>query len=132
MRIAQNIALLMVAVAAPALADSDGAIRNSAATHGIGQLPPVLSEAESTAFLAVIADLKAQLWADAAAKIDALPDGPLKYYARAELYTEKGSPKVENPDDLVALLTAAPWLPQASQLAAMASARGAVAIPALP
>jgi soluble lytic murein transglycosylase-like protein len=132
MRLAQSVALLMAAAAAPALAEGDGARAEFATVQGIGQLPPVLSDAERGAFLAVIADLKAQMWADAAAKIDALPDGPLKYYSRAEFYTEKGSPKVENVDDLVALLNAAPWLPQAPQLAAMASARGAVAVPALP
>ncbi|MFD1611786.1 lytic transglycosylase domain-containing protein [Sphingomonas tabacisoli] len=119
---------MTAAIAAPALANAPDA----AATQGIGQLPAALTEAERIAFLAVFADLKAQLWTDGAAKIEALPDGPLKSYARAELYTLKGSPKVDNADALVALLNAAPWLPQAPQLAALARARGAVAVPALP
>ena len=49
--------------------------------------------------------------------IDALPNGPLKPYAKAELYTAKGSPKVELAP-ILALLAEAPELPQAEQLAA--------------
>jgi soluble lytic murein transglycosylase-like protein len=126
-RAISSFALMIAAIAAPARANAP-----DAATQGIGQLPAALTEADRISFLAVFADLKAQLWTDAAAKVDALPEGPLKSYARAELYTLKGSPKIDSPDALVALLNAAPWLPQAHQLAALARARGAAAIPALP
>jgi soluble lytic murein transglycosylase-like protein len=132
MRLAQCVVCLLAAVSVPALAEGDGARTDSAATQGIGQLPPVLNDAEKTAYLGVFADLKAGLWTEAAAKIDALPDGPLKSYARAELYTEKGSPKISNPADLTALATAAPWLPQAPQLVALARTRGATGTPELP
>ncbi|MBA2920256.1 transglycosylase SLT domain-containing protein [Sphingomonas sp. MAH-20] len=130
MRLAPYAACLLAAVSVPALADGS---RNAAVeTHGIGQLPAVLGDSEKAAYLGVFADMKAGLWTEAAAKIDALPDGPLKYYARAELYTEKGSPKVTNPDELTSLAAAAPWLPQAPQLVALARTRGAAAIPDLP
>lgn len=100
--------------------------------QGIGQLPVVLKGSERDAYLAVFAAMKAGLWADAAAKIDALPSGPLKSYARAELFTEKGSPKVDDPNALTGLLAEAAWLPQAPQLATLAQRRGATVITALP
>jgi len=63
-------------------------------------------------------------WEAARLGIDGLPDGPLKPYARAELYTAKDSPKVELVP-IMALLAEAPELPQAEQLYRMAVARGA-------
>lgn len=121
---ALSLALLL---SAPALAE--GSRAELATSTGIGQLQPVLASAERDAALGVFAALKAGLWSDAAARIEALPDGPLKSYARAELFTEKGSPKIEAAEPLVALLTAAPWLPQAPQLAAMAQKLGALDAP---
>lgn len=96
---------------------------------GIGQLPFVLSAAEKDATLTVFAAIKAGLWADAAAKLAVLPEGPVKAYAQAELFTEKGSPRVDSADAIVQLLSAAPWLPQAPQLASMAQRLGGLAIP---
>jgi soluble lytic murein transglycosylase-like protein len=125
-------ACLLAAVSVPALAEGDGARHDVAAMQGIGQLPSVLNDSEKAAYLSVFADMKAGLWSEAATKIDALPDGPLKSYARAELYTEKGSPRVSNPNELTSLATAAPWLPQAPQLVALARTRGAVETPELP
>lgn len=113
-------AVLALAAAAPA------------AAQGLGQLPPVLSGTERAATLAVFAAMKAGLWDDAATKVEALPEGPVKAYARAELFTEKGSPKVDAAEPLVALLGSAAWLPQAPQLAAMAQKLGATETPALP
>ena len=77
MRLAQCVACLLTAISAPALAEGDGARTDSAATQGIGQLPPVLNDAEKTAYLGVFADLKAGLWTEAAAKIDAPDAGEL-------------------------------------------------------
>lgn len=125
-------AILLAATAAPALAADADWPADSAAAQSLGQLPPVLVGQDRDAYLSIFADLKAGLWADAATKIDALPAGPLKSYARAELFTEKGSPKVTDQAVLLALLNEAPWLPQAQQLAAMAQARGAAGVPALP
>jgi soluble lytic murein transglycosylase-like protein len=132
MRLAPSFACLLAAVSMPALAEGSGSRHAAVETQGIGQLPSVLNESQKAAYLGVFADMKAGLWTEASAKIDALPDGPLKYYARAELYTEKGSPKVTNPDDLTSLAQAAPWLPQAPQLVALALRRGANETPALP
>src|SRR5687768_815610 len=63
-------------------------------------------------------------WEAARLGIDGMPDGPLKPYARAELFTGKDSPRVEL-GPIVALLTEAPELPQAEQLYRLAIARGA-------
>ncbi len=63
-------------------------------------------------------------WEAARLGIEALPNGPLKPYARAELYTAKDSPKVEL-GPILGLLEEAPELPQAEQLYRMAISRGA-------
>jgi soluble lytic murein transglycosylase-like protein len=62
-------------------------------------------------------------WEAARIGIDGMPDGPLKPYARAELFTAKDSPKVEL-GLILALLNDAPELPQAEQLYRLAMARG--------
>jgi soluble lytic murein transglycosylase-like protein len=67
-------------------------------------------------------------WATAQAGIAALPPGILTPVAKAELYTAKGSPQVDLAS-LQALITAAPELPQANQLALMAIKRGAITPP---
>ena len=63
-------------------------------------------------------------WEGARLGIDAMPNGPLKPYARAELFTAKDSPRVELAP-ILALLEEAPELPQAEQLYRMAVSRGA-------
>lgn len=63
-------------------------------------------------------------WEAARLGIEALPNGPLKAYARAELFTAKDSPKVEL-GPILALIEEAPELPQAEQLYKMAISRGA-------
>nr|WP_294851557.1 transglycosylase SLT domain-containing protein [uncultured Sphingomonas sp.] len=68
-------------------------------------------------------------WEGVRRGLGALPDEPLKYYALAQLYTAKGSPKTELPQ-ILDLLSKAPDLPQAEQLARMAMTRGATATPA--
>jgi soluble lytic murein transglycosylase-like protein len=67
-------------------------------------------------------------WASAQAGIAALPRGTLTPVAKAELYTAKGSPQVDLAS-IQALLTEAPELPQADQLARLAIARGATEAP---
>ncbi len=63
-------------------------------------------------------------WEAARLGIEAMPNGPLKPFAKAELYTAKDSPRVEL-GPILALLTEAPELPQAEQLYRLAVARGA-------
>jgi len=67
-------------------------------------------------------------WASAQAGIAALPRSILTPVAKAELYTAKGSPVVDL-GSLQALITEAPELPKADQLAAMAVKRGALTAP---
>ena len=62
-------------------------------------------------------------WEAARLGIEAMPNGPLKPYARAELFTAKDSPRVEL-GPILALLAETPELPQAEQLYRMAVARG--------
>ncbi len=72
----------------------------------------------------VFAAIDAGDWEGARLGIHGLPDGPLKPYAKAELFTARGSPKIEL-EPVLALLEDAPELPQAEQLARMAAGRGA-------
>ncbi|MEO6113969.1 MAG: lytic transglycosylase domain-containing protein [Sphingomicrobium sp.] len=67
-------------------------------------------------------------WEGARLGISALPDDVLKPLAKAELYTAKGSPKVEL-SPILALLAEAPDLPQSEQLMRLAVSRGAIDIP---
>ena len=64
-------------------------------------------------------------WAEARAGIAALPPSVLTPVVKAELYTAKGSPTVSL-EQIQALLAEAPDLPQAEQLARLATVRGAV------
>ena len=72
--------------------------------------------------------IDARQWATAQAGIAALPPGILTPVAKAELYTAKGSPQVDLAS-LQALISQAPELPQANQLALMAIKRGATTPP---
>ena len=67
-------------------------------------------------------------WEGARVAIEALPADVLKPLAKAELFTARGSPKVDLAP-LMALMTEAPELPQATQLAQMALSRGALESP---
>jgi len=117
------IALLLAAAvalpAAPALAEGGDAAS------------PGLSPEQRSAWREVFAAIRAQDWPGAAARLAALPDGPLHRTARAELYLAKDSPKTELPQ-LLSLLEAAPEMPKADQLARLAETRGATELPQLP
>ena len=79
----------------------------------------------------IFAAIRAGQWADASAKLAAMPEGPLHSVAFAELYLAKGSPKVDGAT-LAALAEKAPELPQSQKLASLALSRGVTALPALP
>jgi peptidoglycan lytic transglycosylase len=119
-------ALLLAAAiacpAVPALADAGAADRAP---------PSELNASERDAYRAIFAAIRAGDWAAAAARLDDRGEGPLRNAARAELYLAKGSPRVEL-DRLMTLLTQAPDLPQADQLARLAATRGAIAVPDMP
>ena len=93
--------------------------------------PIVLNPKEKAEFAAIYSAIQLAKWDEAARLIDAAPKGPMSAMARAELYLAPNSPKVE-PGQLQALLEAAPYLPQAEQLATMARKRGVEAIPERP
>ena len=74
--------------------------------------------------------IRAGNWASAQAGIYALPPSVLTPLAKSELYTAAGSPPVDLPR-LQALLAEAPELPDADQLARLATTRGATTPPAI-
>ena len=79
----------------------------------------------------IFAAIRAGQWADAAARLDGMGDGPLHAIARAELYTAKNSPEATL-DQLNLLLQRAPELPKAAQLGRLAQRRGATTLPSIP
>ncbi len=131
-------ALAAVLLAAPSQAASDAipapaALRSeSAATPATtASSNAALTADQRAAYAAIFGAIRSGRWSDAQAGILAAGDGVLTPVARAELYLAKNSPRVGG-DDLLALLAAAPDLPQAPQLAALAKKRGLVDLPALP
>lgn len=125
--LARTAALLILAtgLAAPALAARDKGSANSQA------FAPQLGPNARGRYAEIFGAIRSQQWADAAAKLDAMPEGPLHNVARAELYLAKGSPMVEG-SALAALARKAPELPQAAAMVALASKRGAAELPFLP
>ena len=119
------------AVAAARIAPAAGFDVRPAAAVPAPALPALLDAAQRDGYRAIFAAIHAQDWSGAAARLDAMPTGPLHPIARAELYLAKGSPRIET-DALVALVAAAPWAPQAAQLSRLAATRGATMLPALP
>ena len=119
------------AVAAARIAPAARFVAAPSTPAAAAALPVMLDPAQRDGYRAVFAALHAQDWSSAAARLDAMPAGPLHPVARAELYLAKGSPRIET-DALVTLVTAAPWLPQAAQLSRLAATRGAALLPALP
>jgi soluble lytic murein transglycosylase-like protein len=115
-------------VASPALAasphDTDARLPDATLTSAKTAIPAQLDPAQRTGYRQVFASIHSGDWANAQIELDAMKPGPLHAIARAELYTAKGSPKIDR-DSLVALLAQAPELPEADQLAALAKRRGA-------
>ena len=121
---------LLVGAAAPAVAATLAPISEPPAPVA-ATIPALLDAKARDDYRAVFASIRAGDWSAAAARLDAVPDGMLTPFARAELFLAKGSPKVEA-EPLVALLNAAPDLPQAAQIAGLARRRGVESLPALP
>lgn len=94
-------------------------------------IPDQLDSDQRAAYRAIFAAIRAGRWGDAQTQLDTMKTGPLHAIARAELYTAKGSPKVDA-GPLVALIAQAPDLPEADQLARMAANRGATDVPYVP
>lgn len=109
-------------------ADTPGLDRLTASSRAI---PEQLDAEQRSGYRAVFASIRDQKWQDAQLQLDSMKPGPLHAIARAELLIAKGSPKADL-DPLMKLLADAPELPQAQQLATMASSRGAIGLPPLP
>ena len=122
------LAAALVALPLPALAaEPAGEIRTAAAPR----IPAQLDAAQRESYPAVFAAIREGRWTDAQIGLDSMRPGPLHAIARAQLYTAKGSPRVEA-EQLLALLNEAPELPQAESLARLAKARGVTELPPLP
>ena len=133
MRIRLGAVALLASMTLPGLALAAGnddklPVRSASANGGI---PAQLADAQRAAYRAVFTAIRESRWADAQLQLDAMRPGPLHAIARAEIYTAKGSPKVEL-TPLMALLAEAPELPQAPALARLAKVRGAETLPTLP
>ena len=119
--------MILLAAAAPGAVSPTADVRLAPAAT----VPAQLDRAQREAYQAVFAALRESRWQDAQLRLDAMPTGPLHTVARAELFTAKGSPRVEL-EPVLTLLAAAPELPQAEALARLARTRGAVELPPLP
>lgn len=94
-------------------------------------LPAQLTPEQRGGYRTVFTAIREGRWTDAQIALDGLAPGPLHAYARAELYTAKGSPRVEG-DALARLLAEAPELPQAAEIERLARARGMADLAPLP
>jgi hypothetical protein len=125
----KRLAALLLLAATPAFAtvsDDD----QSQASRAF-QAPAQLSAAERDNYRLIFAALRTGDWAGAAGRLDEMRPGLLHDIARAQLYTMPGSPRVEA-EPLVLLLNRAPDLPQAPDLARLASTRGVQTLPSVP
>ncbi|MEO8142386.1 MAG: lytic transglycosylase domain-containing protein, partial [Sphingomicrobium sp.] len=122
------IALLLVPVAAPALAQQDDPLAPVLVDAPLPPPPAPPPVAVPKDWRGVFAAIRAEQWAAAQAGIDALGAHPLNPVARAELMTARNSPKADLAS-IETLIAAAPELPQASQLQRMAIARGSIEPP---
>ena len=111
-------------LAAPARAEPPAPVQTA-------RIPAQLESGQRDAYRQVFAAMRDGRWQDAQIGLDAMKPGPLHALARAELYTAKGSPKVDV-SQLTQLLNEAPELPQAEAVRRLAVARGAVDLPPLP
>jgi soluble lytic murein transglycosylase len=124
------LAAALMAFPTVAHADDRTAKSETAVRDGDG-IPDQLDAEQRAGYRTVFSAIRREKWADAQIQLDSMKPGPLHAIARAELYTAKNSPRVELAP-ILSLLTDAPELPQAEQLARMARTRGAADLPALP
>ena len=94
-------------------------------------IPAQLSPEQRGSYRAVFAALRDSRWSDAQIGLDSMTPGPLHAYARAELFSAKGSPRADG-EAVARLLVEAPELPQADALLRLARARGLSELPILP
>ncbi|HYD13317.1 MAG TPA: lytic transglycosylase domain-containing protein [Allosphingosinicella sp.] len=130
-RLAALLCAGLIYATAPAPAPALAATDDRASASRAFAAPAQLSEAERENYRAIFAALRARDWAQAAGRLDEMRPGLLHDFARAQLFTMPGSPRVEG-GPLVQLLGRAPDLPQAATLARLAGTRGVEELPAIP
>ncbi len=125
--------VLSAAALSPALAASDTPVDGlpSLVVTAPNAIPLQLRAGERDQYRAIFAAIRSHEWGDATQRLDAMPEGLLTPFARAELILAKGSPRVAN-DPLASLLNRGPELPQAAELLRLAKTRGIDALPDLP
>ncbi|MBB6425135.1 lytic transglycosylase domain-containing protein [Sphingopyxis sp. JAI128] len=98
-------------------------------------VPDILSSKQKQLYTQIVAAIRSERWADAKSLLDGADQdpkaGPLTDFLRAELLTAANSPRAEVAD-IMPILARSPFLPQAEQLARLATKRGATELPALP
>jgi soluble lytic murein transglycosylase len=129
-------ACALLALAAPLLAPSSAQANSAAADYfmsriGRSPVPKLLTEDERSFYKDLFASIKRRDWAKVQSLLAGKADGPLHGVALGEYYLAAGSPKVDGAA-LATWLGANASLPQAEQLAALASKRGVTALPGLP
>ncbi len=123
-------ALAALALPAPAQANS-AATAYFRARADRTAVPKLLSEEDRSRYRDLFAAIRRQDWARAAALLAQHPDGALHRMAQAEYFLAAGSPRIDLPQ-LNAWLAAGTELPQAEAVVALATKRGATALPGLP
>ncbi|MEQ9663182.1 MAG: lytic transglycosylase domain-containing protein, partial [Parasphingopyxis sp.] len=125
-------ATLTCLAATPALADSETSFpRSGSAGSSTADFDDLLNRGERDTFSQAFAAIRTGDWETARQRIASQPRSVLYPVAMAELYLAPGSPRVEA-DEIAALLSLAPDIPEASRLAAMGAERGMVSRPAIP
>lgn len=94
-------------------------------------VPKLLSQDERSYYTDLFAAIEHQDWTRVQTLLAQKPDGPLHLVARAEYYIDPKSPKIDV-SSLDQWLAQGANLPQAEQVAALASKRGSTALVSLP
>lgn len=119
-------------VAAPQAAQANAAAMEYFAKRADrSDVPTLLSADDRTYYRELFAAIDRGDWSRVQAMFAQRPEGPLHQVARAEYFLAAGSPKIDL-ETLNAWLAGGVQLPQAEQIANLATKRGATAVPALP
>ncbi|KQT32954.1 lytic transglycosylase [Sphingomonas sp. Leaf412] len=120
-------------VALPGAAGATDAPADAPATalSASPRVPAQLTPEQRSGYRTALSAIRDARWTDAQIALDGMAPGPLHAWMRAELYTAKGSPRVEA-DALARLLAEAPELPRAADIERLARSRGVTDLPPLP
>ena len=130
-RLIRKFALLAAALAVPAPTLASDASVAYFTQERAAALPTLLSAEDRAWYRQLFAAVDAKAWDRTEALLAERPDGPLHGVARADYYLDPASPKIDLPR-LTDWLDRYSDLPQASEIARVAMARGLKTPPALP